>query len=127
MSWGNADIFQSRRIAFEKCEWWKRSDFGESVPLYKVAYEKIPAGSFNVEESNPPSSQIISSGDIKYRSSTVTIMTTDDVYGKIHENDLVSYCHKIWRVANISLRRQWKASEFSKTNNYGYKILVLRG
>lgn len=126
MSYGNVDIFQSRRTAFERCEWWKRSDFGESVPLYKVAYEKAPAGSFRVEETNPPSSQMLSAGDVRYRSQTVTVMTTDDIYEKIHENDLVSYCHRIWRVVNISLRRSMKTSEFSKRNNYGEKILVLR-
>lgn len=123
---GTVSIYESRRINYEKCRWWSRSDFDRTVPLSVIAHDNEPKGTFYARESRELM-QSMSGADIKHTDSMIAITTTDDIWNKVKVNDLVSYCGNVWIVTSISLKKDWKRSQFSKRNSDGVKILYLRG
>lgn len=122
---GTVSIYESRRTNFEKCKWWNRSTINGSVPLQTIAYQYSPTGEFWADEEDDLNMSLRSTGDIKYEGLQITISTYDDIWGKIHEEDLVLYKHRIWRVSAIRLKRDWKRSQFSRNNVDGKKVLYL--
>lgn len=126
---GYVDIYDSRRTAFERCAWWsKRLAIGQTgnIDYSRLAHDAEPSGYFYAEETNDPTETPMAIGGVRATARNVTISTTDDVYGLISKDDLVKYGGRIWRVESISLKREWRRSQFSKRNNEGTKIIVLR-
>lgn len=126
---GFCDEFESRRTLFDKCEWWSQKvlTLVNGKPDYsKLAYEKRPSGIFFAEETgtNVESAQRI--GDTRFTSRHVSLMTTDDIMGKISRDDIVRYDGRFWRVESITLQREWRRSQFAKKNREGTKIITLR-
>jgi hypothetical protein len=127
---GTIDPFEGAgRASFIMCKWWKQVTVTSArtgkEKLDVVCYRTEPDGIFMAEEIQPEASMMTASGDIRYQRHTVTISTTNNVMGKIHENDLVEYDGRIWRVENISPTKIWSRSQFGKRNRSGSKVIVL--
>ena len=131
VSMGYSDLFQSRRTLFARCEWWSQKLItGGAQQAYdysKLAHKIRPTGTFFAEEINPVEEAPQEMSEVRFTAKTVTIATTDNVAGKIFRDDLVRYDGHIWRVTSITLRRDWKKSQFSAKNKKGTVIIGLRG
>ena len=123
---GTIDLFQSRRTTYEKCLWWPRTTIDGTVPLNEIAHCVQPGGFFYAEEAAAEEGQMMQTGEFRHSVTNVSIMTHDDVYDQLHENDLVLYDRKIWRIVSTQLRREWRQSGFSKRNRRGTTIIVLK-
>lgn len=126
---GLRDLTQSRRTSFERCDFWNQKLLAGpdgKIDYSKMAHESKPTGFFYAEEVNSAVENPQAIGDLRYTGRTVSISTTDDVMGKLFRDDLVRYMGRIWRVNSITLQRDWKRSQFSKSPTSGTKVITLR-
>lgn len=98
-----------------------------SVDYSALSYKIKPTGSFYAEVVQDAVEQHDSMADINYTQRTVTISTTDEIMGKIFRDDIVLYDGRFWRVASITLQKEWKRTQFMRNSTDGKKIIVLRG
>ena len=126
---GTKDPFtRSERTLWENCKWWRRSDFGGSVPNDKYVYELTPYGTFRARESSDfGGSSFYSSGynaigSVMVKSDTITIMTTDDI-SEMKQYDLVLFMGKIWKVAYpIRKSKSRRKDMFSRSDDFTYSV-----
>lgn len=126
---GFIDLDESRRTSYEMAKWWPQSraiDGNGKIRLDILNYKTKAEGVFSCEEVSPPQTYAGGAGDIRFTAKTCSIATTDDVYGKIHRDDLILYGGVFWRVESIQLQREWRKSAFQRRNFDGRKIISLR-
>lgn len=126
---GYVDTFESRRIAFEKCRWWKRKkaiDSNTGREAFDVVCHRIlPEGTFRAEEVQAISQSQGESGNVMFTRYSVILSTTDDIWGKLNHGDLVEYKGRIWKVNEVTLNVENRRSQFAKKNTDGAKTISL--
>lgn len=127
---GYCDIFESRRTSFEEAQWWSQKTVVGQNGKYdysKLAHSIAPTGTFFCEETNAPVESPNKIGDVRFTGRIVSLVTTDDIMGKIFKDDVVRYDGRFWRVESITMQREWRRSQFVSNNRDGTKIITLRG
>lgn len=124
MSYGHLDQMVSHRGMWEKCEWWRRSTFGDSVPKDEIVYEQTPAGVFYAAGGT------ISKGDstlgpFVYQQHYATIITNDDLR-EINKKDLVSYKGKIWLVQQVVATQTRVRSQYTESETFTFQLTLTR-
>ena len=119
---GCIDIFESRRINFERVEFWKR-DIRSDTPTSEIVSEKA-SGIFYAREVNAESSSNdIVSGSFMFDDSNIMLITNDDVR-ELSQNDVCKYDERLWNVVSIQRKRIKKRSEFSRIPVYKTYIML---
>lgn len=123
-------IYESRRTAFEKCEYYKRKNVmnqNGKVDYSILAHNDSPDGFFYAEETAPLSETGRTIADMRVTGRTVTLITSDDIIGHLFKDDIVKYDGRFYRVESITFQRDWKRSQFGRKNKDGQKVITLVG
>ena len=117
---GSFDLWGSRRINFEYCEWYER-DEKATKDLSKLVYKNKPTTTFYAKETSAESRQKQElSGLFLGDESTIQIVTQDDVEG-IKGGDLVKFRGQMWHVTGTQSTEVHKQGQFlDKTTKTTY-------
>lgn len=117
---GSFDLWGSRRINFEYCEWYER-DEKATKDLSKLVYNKAPSAVFYAKETSSESRQKQELGGLFLGDeSTIQIVTQDDVEG-IKGGDLVKFRGQMWHVTGTQSTEVHKQGQFlDKTTKTTY-------
>ena len=117
---GSFDLWGSRRINFEYCEWYER-DEKATKDLSKLVYKSKPTAIFYANEISAESRQKQEFGGLFLGDeSTIQIATQDDVEG-IKGGDLVKFRGQMWHVTGTQATEVHKQGQFlDKTTKTTY-------
>lgn len=117
---GSFDLWGSRRVNFEYCEWYER-DEKATKDLSKLVYNKAPSAVFYAKETSAESRQKQELGGLFLGDeSTIQIVTQDDVEG-IKGGDLVKFRGQMWHVSATQATEVHKQGQFlDKTTKTTY-------
>ena len=117
---GSFDLWGSRRINFEYCEWYER-DEKATKDLSKLVYKSKPTAIFYAKEISAESRQKQEFGGLFLGDeSTIQIATQDDVEG-IKGVDLVKFRGQMWHVTGTQATEVHKQGQFlDKTTKTTY-------
>lgn len=108
---GSIDLWGSRRVNFERCEWYGR-DEKATKDLSKIVYKSKPNAVFYAKETSAESRQKQELGGLFLGDeSTMQIVTNDDVEG-IKGGDLVKFRGMMWHVTSTQMTETHKQSQF---------------
>lgn len=114
----------SHRGMWEKCEWWKRTTFGNAVPKDEIVYRMAPEGIF-FADGNTISKGDTNLGPFVFQQQYATITTNDDIR-EMNEKDLVSYKGKIWIVERIIATQDRKRSQYTEEETFSFQLTLRR-
>ena len=108
---GSVDLWGSRRVNFERCEWYER-DEKATKDLSKLVYKTKPTAIFYAKETSAESRRKQELGGLFLGDeSTIQIVTKDDVEG-IKGGDLVKFRGKTWNVTATQSAETHKQAQF---------------
>lgn len=120
---GCFDEFTTRRISFDRCEYWKR-DEGVS-DLSEYCKSKKPSGIFwayRLSAETKTKSRIVNSFGVDANS--ITIRTEDAV--DVEQGDYVRYDGRLWFAENVQRTDIHRQSQFMKSTSQA-TVIRLRG
>lgn len=119
------DVYHSRRGAYNYCTWWIRDEGGVGNSE-KYIYNRKPSGYFYAKkvEVEANDSNIIMGTFLADHHRTM-IQSKDDLSG-MHENAIVKYKGKLWRVENIQADEYTKETEYSSETTYVWNLTLER-
>jgi hypothetical protein len=124
---GRVDLFHSRRINYDRCEYWVRDERDSTGSPSEWIMRNDKSGVFYARAISPENNQAnVVSNVWMLDSNNITLETDDDIH-EMTRGCIVKYDNDLWLVQGVQKSIHLKESEFSKHKHYKYIINITKG
>lgn len=123
---GSVDLFHSRRVNYNRCEYWVRDERNKTSTPSDIVYYNQSSGVFYAKVFSTFFNRQEDLNNVWLFDSNKVTLSTDDEVLDLKRGCVVKFNDKLWLVESTQRRMHKKESEFSKKISYQTIIALTR-